>query len=70
MNKTVLVLKHELTQTLRRKSFIIMSLAFPLLALAAIGVFQVIESTEPAAAEVINIGYVDEVGIFSGYTEQ
>jgi ABC-2 type transport system permease protein len=69
VNKTLLVLKHEFAAMLKRKGYIILTLAFPLLALAAIGVFQIIENTEQPPAEVTNIGYVDEVGIFSSYTE-
>ena len=70
MNKTVLVLKHEFAQTLKRKVFIIMTLAFPVLGLLGIGVFQIIQGVETPPAEAITIGYVDEVGSFSGYTEQ
>ncbi|MBA7711622.1 hypothetical protein ES703_120588 [subsurface metagenome] len=49
-----------------------MTLAFPLLALIAIGIFSFIQGMEkpPAPGEVVTIGYVDEVGGFSGYTEQ
>ncbi len=72
MNKTILILKHEFRQTIKRKGFIIMTLAFPLLALIAIGVFGLIQGMEkaPAPGEEVTIGYVDEVGNFSGYTEQ
>ena len=42
MNKTILILKHEFSQSIRRKSFIIMTLAFPLIALLAILAFQII----------------------------
>ena len=72
MNKTILILKHEFRQTIKRKGFIIMTLAFPLLALIAIGVFSLIQGIEkpPAPGEEVIIGYVDEVGSFSGYTEQ
>jgi len=72
MNKTILILKHEFGQTIRRKSFIIMTLAFPLLALIAIGIFGFTQGMEKPAppGEVVIIGYVDEMGVFSGYTEQ
>ena len=72
MNKTILILKHEFGQTVKRKGFIIMTLAFPVLALIAIGVFGLIQGIEkpPAPGEEVTIGYVDEVGNFSGYTEQ
>ena len=72
MNKTILILKHEFGQTIKRKSFIIMTLAFPVLALIAIGAFGLIQGMEkpPALGEAITIGYVDEVGKFSDYTSQ
>lgn len=72
MNKTILILKHEFRQTIKRKSFIIMTLAFPVLALIAIGLFSLIQGMEKPSAlgEAITIGYVDEVGKFSGYTSQ
>ena len=72
MNKTILILKHEFGQTINRKSFIIMTLAFPVLALIAIGVFGLIQGMEkpPVAGEEVTIGFVDEVGEFSNYTSQ
>ncbi|MFC1965586.1 ABC transporter permease [Chloroflexota bacterium] len=72
MNKTILVLKHEFGQTIKRKWFIIMTLAFPVLALIAIGIFGLIQGMEKPSApgEAITIGYVDEVGRFSDYTSQ
>ena len=72
MNKTILILKHEFAQTLRRKSYIIMTLAFPLIALLAILAFQIIGGaggpTEPG--ESISVGYVDNTGSFFDYTKQ
>jgi len=72
MNKTILIIKHEFLQTLRRKSFIIMTLAFPVLGLLAIGGYQVIQgiTPPPAPGEEVTIGYIDEVGIFNDFTEQ
>ena len=72
MNKTILILKHEFGQTIKRKSFIIMTLAFPVLALIAIGVFVFIQGIErpPTPGEEVTIGYVDEVGRFNDYTSQ
>ncbi len=69
MNKTFIILKHEFLQTIKRKTFIIMSLAFPLLALLGIGSYQVFQGIEAPPAETISFGYVDEVGIFGGFTE-
>ena len=69
MNKTFVILKHEFLQTIKRKAFIIMSLAFPLLALLGIGGYQVFQGVEAPPADTISFGYVDEVGIFDGFTE-
>ena len=72
MNKTVLILKHEFGQTIKRKGFIIMTLAFPMLALIAIGIGSLIQGMEkpPAPGEEVAIGYVDKVGGFTDYTSQ
>lgn len=72
MNKTILILKHEFAQTLRRKSYIIMTLAFPLIALLAILAFQIIGGADGPSepGEIITVGYVDNTGSFIDYTEQ
>ena len=72
MNKTVLILKHEFLHTVKRKGFIIMTLAFPMIGLTAMGIFQLVQGmdTPPAPDEEVTIGYVDEVGIFKSYTGQ
>jgi ABC-2 type transport system permease protein len=72
MNKTLLILKHEFRQTLKRKSFIIMTIAFPLLALLAIVGYQAVQGIggPPTPSEVITVGYVDEVGGFDGFNDQ
>jgi ABC-2 type transport system permease protein len=72
VNKTILILKHEFGQTIKRKGFIIMTLAFPLIALLAIGIYQIVPGidTPPAPDEEVTIGYVDEVGAFDDYTSQ
>ena len=72
MKKTILILKHEFVQTIKRKSFIIITLAFPALGLVAIGAFFIIQriETPPRPEEEVTVGYVDEVGIFSSYAEQ
>ena len=72
MNKTVLIFRHEFVQLIKRKAFIILTLAFPLLGLLAIGAYQIVTGIDrPSAAEdEISIGYVDEVGIFTEYSRQ
>jgi ABC-2 type transport system permease protein len=71
VNKTLLVFRHEFLHTIKRKGFIIMTLIVPVLALIAIGVFQLISTPDqPTIVETATIGYVDEVGGFDQYTTQ
>jgi ABC-2 type transport system permease protein len=72
MNKTVLIMRHEFRYMIRRKAFILMTLAFPLLALLAMGVYQLIDKMDrpSTAEEEPTIGYIDEVGGFDEYTSQ
>jgi ABC-2 type transport system permease protein len=70
MNKTLLILRHEFLQTVKRRGFIIMTIIVPLVALLLIGVFQFISGIARPTAEVTTIGYIDELGGFSQYTTQ
>jgi ABC-2 type transport system permease protein len=71
MNKTYLIFKHEFLGAIKRVGFIVMTLIVPVLALLAIGAFELVTTlTEPSAKEVTTVGYVDEVGIFSDQTDQ
>lgn len=71
MNKTLLIFRHEFLHTIKRRGFIIMTLVVPLVALLAIGIFQLISGiAEPPVAEEVTIGYVDKSGGFEGYTQQ
>ncbi|HEX74831.1 MAG TPA: ABC transporter permease [Dehalococcoidia bacterium] len=72
MNKTILILKHEFLHMVKTKSFIIMTLALPVLVLIAMAILSFIQGIEKplVPSDVISIGYIDEVGGFSGYTEQ
>jgi len=71
VNKTLLIFRHEFLHTIKRKGFIIITLIVPVLALLAIGVFQLISTTsEPPVIETTTIGYVDEAGGFDQYTTQ
>jgi ABC-2 type transport system permease protein len=71
MNKTLLIFKHEFRHAIKRKGFIIMTLIVPVLALLAIGIFQLVSSIiEPSEVETTTIGYVDEAGGFDQYTTQ
>jgi len=71
MNKTLLIFRHEFRRTIKRKGFIIMTLIVPVLALLAIGVFQLVSAIiEPPVVETTIIGYVDEAGGFEQHTTQ
>jgi ABC-2 type transport system permease protein len=70
MNKTLLILRHEFLHTIKRRGFIIMTLIVPLMALLAIGVFQLISGIAKPTVEITTIGYVDEAGGFDQYTNQ
>jgi ABC-2 type transport system permease protein len=70
MNKTLLLIKHEFIITVRRKAFIILTLAFPILALLGILAAQVIPRMITPTTKVEKIGYVDNVGIFNENTTQ
>jgi len=71
VNKTILILKHEFGQAIKRKGFVIMTLAFPMIALIALGAYQIVQGVAtPESVDTITIGYVDEVGGFDSYTEQ
>jgi ABC-2 type transport system permease protein len=66
MNKISTIFKHEFLVTVRRKSFILMTIAFPLLGLILIGGANIISGLGgEAPVEEIKIGYVDETGGFN-----
>ncbi|MFC1953692.1 ABC transporter permease [Chloroflexota bacterium] len=70
MKKTLIILKHEFLNVMKRKGFVIMTLIFPVISLIAIGIFQIVQNVDVSdPAETTIIGYVDEVGIFTGYTQ-
>jgi len=66
MNKTMLLIKHEFLATIRRKAFIILTIAFPVVALLGILAGQVIPKMITPSVTIEKIGYVDNTGIFSG----
>lgn len=70
MNRTFLIFRHEFLRTVRRTGFIVLTLALPVLALLAIGVFQIVSGIAKPPAQVTKIGYVDEVGSFTQFTTQ
>jgi ABC-2 type transport system permease protein len=71
VNKTFLIFRHEFLHTIKRKGFIVMTLMVPVLALLAIGFYQLILTVSaPPVAATTTIGYVDEAGGFDQYTDQ
>ncbi|MGD8814641.1 MAG: ABC transporter permease [Anaerolineales bacterium] len=71
MHKTYLIFKHEFLHTIKKAGFIVLTFIVPVLALLAIGSYELATTLiEPSAKEVTTVGYVDEVGIFSDQTEQ
>ncbi len=70
MNKVLYILRHEFIQTISRKGFIIMAVLFPLIALAAIGIFQLTQvlGTSEEPEEVSKIGVVDQSGLITNYS--
>ena len=65
MNKTRLLIKHEFLGTVRRKAFVIMTIAFPLIALLGIFAGQLIPRMITPTTTIEKIGYVDKIGIFT-----
>jgi ABC-2 type transport system permease protein len=71
VNKTQLIFRHEFLNTVKRVGFIIMTLIVPVLALLAIGIFQLVSAIiEPSEVETTTIGYIDDIGGFDQYTTQ
>jgi ABC-2 type transport system permease protein len=70
LSKTFIIFKREFLYTIKRVGFIILTLAFPVLALLGIGIFHFTSGLVSGPAEINVIGYVDEAGGFDEYTDQ
>ncbi len=72
MKKTIVIFKNELLTTLRRKGFIITTLAIPMLGLIGIILYQLISglATPPEVTKVDRIGCIDQTGLFTDFTNQ
>jgi len=69
MNKAFIILKHEFWKTVRNMSFIILTLALPVLAILGIGIYQGVHYWyHPGAPQEEKMGYVDDTGMFGNYT--
>jgi len=69
-SRTGLILQHEFLYTIKKKGFIILTLAIPVLVLLGIGIFKVASNVVAPPAEVTRIGYVDHIGGFDPLYEQ
>jgi len=71
MKKTWIITRHEFLTTIRRISYILITLSFPVLALLGILIYQgVVHWGGGAPPEEQQIGYVDETSMFTDYTSQ
>lgn len=70
MKKTWTIARHEFTTTIRRISYILLTISFPLLGLLGILIFLGVTQWggEGPPPEEIRIGYVDETSMFDEYT--
>ncbi|MBI2917183.1 MAG: ABC transporter permease [Chloroflexi bacterium] len=70
MRKTMAIARHEFLVTLRRRSFQVMTLLLPALALVGVFGFQAIQGRVPGTGPEARFGYVDGSGLFGGHREQ
>jgi len=71
MNKTLLIVRHEFAHVVKKTSFVILTLLFPLIGFLGIGIYQIVQNvSDPSDTDNPLIGYVDELGGFDGYTTQ
>ncbi len=70
MNKTALVFRHELLNTVKRTGFIVLTLSLPVLALLGMGIYRIASGISRPSAQTVTIGYVDEAGGFDRFTSQ
>jgi ABC-2 type transport system permease protein len=70
MSKTLTILTNELVSTLRRKGFIITTLAIPVLALLGVLVMSLINIMSGQDDEISQIGIVDQTGKFNQFLIQ
>lgn len=63
-------MRHEFAALVKRKGFIIMTVVFPLIGFAAIGIYMITQGIDTGVPDLPVVGYVDEVGGFDEYTVQ
>jgi len=70
VNKAAIIFNHEFTSTIKRKGFILVTLAIPFLLLLGYGIYEGVQSFSSDEPSHVNVGYVDYSGIFDEHTEQ
>ena len=63
-SRTGLILRHEFLHTIKKKGFIILTLAIPVVILLGIGIFKLASNVVVPSATVTRVGYVDQIGGF------
>jgi len=63
-SRTGRILRHEFLHTIKKKGFVILTLAVPVVLLLGIGIFRLASSVITPSAAVTRIGYVDQIGGF------
>jgi len=62
--RTRRILRHEFLHTIKKKGFIILTLAIPVLVLLGIGIIKLASNVAVPSDSVTQIGYVDQIGGF------
>ncbi|MFC1998019.1 ABC transporter permease [Chloroflexota bacterium] len=71
MKKALTIFRHEFIHTVKRKSFILITIAVPLLLILAFVIYNGIQRwSKPSEPDEITIGYVDKTGMFDDYHSQ
>ena len=71
MNKSLIILKHEFWKTVKSKTFIILTIALPVLVILGMGIYQGVSHLyQPKTPQETIVGYVDQIGLFTGYNDQ
>jgi len=71
MKKAMTILRHEFLHTIKRKSYILITISIPLLLILAFVIYNGIQRwAQPSTPDQIYIGYVDETDIFDDYHSQ
>ena len=70
MKKTWIIVRHEFTTTIRRISYILLTISFPVLGIMGVLIYMGVTQWggEGPPPEDLRIGYVDETSMFDEYT--